>query len=108
MKPGVTYLPVASITVVACASPSRPTATMRPSLTATSAGNQGLPLPSSTRPFRIRRSNGCGRLADPENDQGGQPHHRGCTAATHTDDSSEPPCCDLRALNLSCFELLVL
>ncbi len=38
------------------ASPSRPTATMRPSLTAMSAGNHGLPVPSMTRPLRISRS----------------------------------------------------
>ena len=56
MKPGATYLPVASITRAACAFGSAPTATMRPPLTAMSAGNQGLPVPSRTRPFLIRRS----------------------------------------------------
>ncbi len=37
MKPGVTILPVASITRVAFALGERPTAAMRPSFTATSA-----------------------------------------------------------------------
>jgi hypothetical protein len=50
MKPGATNLPVASTTVVAEALARRPTAAMRPSFTATSAGNQGLP----GRPGRVR------------------------------------------------------
>jgi hypothetical protein len=56
MNPGVTNLPVASITRAACALPSFPIATMRPFCTATSAGNHGLPVPSITRPFLINRS----------------------------------------------------
>ena len=60
MKPGVDVrCRVASITRVACAPASVPTATMRPSRTPMSAGNHGLPVPSSTRPLRISRSNAC-------------------------------------------------
>jgi hypothetical protein len=68
INPGATYLPVASMTRVALASASVPTATIRPPRTPTSAGNQGLPVPSRTRALRIRRSNvagGCCGIARP-------------------------------------------
>ena len=56
MNPGATYLPPASMVRAACAFGSAPTAAMRPPCTAMSAGNQGLPVPSSTRAFLISRS----------------------------------------------------
>src|SRR5687767_2191851 len=53
MNPGATYLPAASIVVLACASCRPPTAAMRPSWMATSARVHGAPLPSITRALRI-------------------------------------------------------
>src|SRR5262245_58271470 len=55
MKPGATTRSVASIVRAARAEHS-PTATMRPSAIATSPGTPGAPLPSTTVPPRIRRS----------------------------------------------------
>ena len=56
MKPGATVSPVASMTRVAAASPRRPMSTIRPPRMPMSAASHGLPLPSRTRPFRIRTS----------------------------------------------------
>src|SRR5688500_10086053 len=56
MKPGATYLPVASIVVLACASRRSPTAAIRRSSMPTSARVQGAPLPSITRALRIKVS----------------------------------------------------
>ena len=58
MKPGATVIDVASMTVAAGASSGiRPIAAIVPSMIPTSAGNHGLPVPSTTRPFLIRTSN---------------------------------------------------
>jgi len=56
MKPGATTSPIASITDFALAPSRPPTATMRPSCTATSASKRGAFVPSTTVPPRIRRS----------------------------------------------------
>src|SRR6186997_2623377 len=62
-KPGATILPVASIVSVAFPSrdgspaPRRRTSTIIPSLTATSATNRSPPVPSTTVPPVILRSN---------------------------------------------------
>ena len=53
---GGNVFPKASMTRAAVASFKTPTTTMRPFRTPTSAGNQGLPVPSSTRPLRMSRS----------------------------------------------------
>src|SRR5262245_51455793 len=55
MKPGATTRSVASIVRSARADTS-PTATMRPSFTATSARSPGAPVPSTTVPPRMTRS----------------------------------------------------
>src|SRR3954470_3653227 len=55
MKPGVTVLPVASMTVAASAVTS-PTCTMRSPCTPTSARRAGDPVPSTTAPPRITTS----------------------------------------------------
>src|SRR5690606_17134125 len=55
-KPGVTSSPSASTTRAASPS-SRPIAAIAPSTTATSAVRAGAPVPSTTVPPRIRRSN---------------------------------------------------
>src|SRR5207253_6561608 len=54
MKPGATSWPAASSSRL----PRRPgpTSAMRPSLMATSASNEGAPVPSTTRPPRMTRS----------------------------------------------------
>src|SRR5580693_5667105 len=55
MKPGQTVWPPTS-TVRAAGSSAGPMATIRPSLTPTSAGTGAPPLPSTTTPPRSRRS----------------------------------------------------
>lgn len=59
MKPGDTTRPAASISR-APRSLIRPTDAMRPPAIATSAYRQGLPVPSTTLPLRMTRSNGVG------------------------------------------------
>jgi hypothetical protein len=61
MKPGATNNPLASITRAA-SPPGRPSATIRPSFTATSANCAGLPAPSSTRPPRISTSKSAAQM----------------------------------------------
>src|SRR5579871_3777454 len=56
MKPGATARPCASITRVALPATRGPTAAMRPSATARSPEMPGLPVPSISRPPRIRMS----------------------------------------------------
>src|SRR5215203_2725882 len=56
-KPGATTHPVASMTSVASPSTCSPTATMTPSCIATSPTNPGRPVPSTTMPPVILRSN---------------------------------------------------
>ena len=56
MNPGLTYMPVASISRLAVAFGIRPMRTIRSPLMAMSARNQSLPVPSITRPLRIRTS----------------------------------------------------
>src|SRR5688500_3558034 len=56
MKPGARNLPAASIVRFAFAAESAPIAAIFPPVTATSAMNHGLPEPSRTRAFLIRRS----------------------------------------------------
>src|SRR5882724_920123 len=63
MKPGATARPPASITLVASVSSSAPMAAMRPSRMARSPGLPAAPVPSSSRPPRIRMSKGIGSLA---------------------------------------------
>ena len=55
MNPGVTSMPAASI-VSRAASGASPTATMTPSLIATSARRAAAPVPSTTLPPRITKS----------------------------------------------------
>ncbi len=57
MKPGATYRPSALSTEVAVALPRLPIATMRSPRMPTSARIHGLPVPSNTRPPRMRMSN---------------------------------------------------
>ena len=57
MKPGVTSFPVASISSAASPTMVAATFTMRPFVTATSATRAGAPVPSTTVPPRISRSN---------------------------------------------------
>src|SRR5689334_2576333 len=64
MKPGATTSPVASISRLADPGSERPTATMRSPRTATSPRNHGLPVPSTTVPWRRSRSYS-GSAADP-------------------------------------------
>src|SRR5215213_5969869 len=59
MKPGATTRPRASMVRVAVACARFPIFTIRSSLIATSAVYAGRPEPSTTLPFRIKRSN-CG------------------------------------------------
>src|SRR5262245_45279173 len=59
MKPGATTQPVASLVRTARAATS-PTATIRSPRMATSPGAPGAPLPSTTVPPRIRRSQSIG------------------------------------------------
>src|SRR5687767_14502304 len=60
MKPGVTVLPVASMTRAAWPSSDGATAAMRSPSTATSARRAGAPLPSTTEPPRIRSDQAIG------------------------------------------------
>src|SRR3954454_3059366 len=55
-KPGATTHPSASMVCAAATSPSRPTATIRPSRTPRSAVYAGSPEPSTTVPARTSRS----------------------------------------------------
>src|SRR3954463_193740 len=55
-KPGQTIRPAASMILSACAPSRSPTAAMRPSSTATSPRNGGIPVPSTTSASRIRTS----------------------------------------------------
>src|SRR5580765_7478886 len=67
MKPGATMSPFASITRVAAAPSSGPTAAIRSPSTATSAATPGAPLPSTTVPPLMRSDqamNLLGRLDD--------------------------------------------
>src|SRR5689334_2385373 len=56
MKPGATTRPRASIDRAAVRSPSRPMAAIFPPRMPTSATNDGLPVPSTMRPSRMRMS----------------------------------------------------
>ena len=56
MKPGLTYIPVASISRRAVAPERRPMRTMRSPSMAMSARNQSSPVPSRTRPLRMMMS----------------------------------------------------
>ena len=56
MKPGLTYMPVASMTRRAVAAGMRPMRTIRSPSMAMSARNQSLPVPSMTRPLRMMTS----------------------------------------------------
>src|SRR5690349_4185655 len=68
MKPGATTRPLASMTRRAGASSgNRPTAAMRSPRIAMSPKNQGLPVPSTTRPPRINRSKGGSSSAGADN-----------------------------------------
>src|SRR5215470_142504 len=60
MNPGETIKSFASITRAARVGETSPISATRPSLIATSALNQGLPVPSTTRPPEIIRSNSAG------------------------------------------------
>src|SRR5690349_6886406 len=64
MKPGVTVRPAASMVRVACALLSRPISTMWSPRMPRSNAIQGLPVPSSTRPFRMSTSYRAGPCAD--------------------------------------------
>src|SRR5436190_23923335 len=78
MKPGVTRSPSASIVCVAAAS-TRPMAATLPSAIATSAVRAGAPLPSTTLPPVIRRSNTWrseGRDRDPVHVERVEPEER--------------------------------
>src|SRR2546427_12432010 len=56
MNPGATTRPAASMVRLASAPAYLPTPTILPSCTATSAINPSSPVPSTTRPFLIKRS----------------------------------------------------
>src|SRR5262245_16326073 len=64
-KPGVTSSPLASISSPALPD-SFPTATIRPSFTATSASRKAAPVPSATLPPRTVRSNVFAMFAAPD------------------------------------------
>src|ERR1700722_12297124 len=59
IKPGATTSPRASITVGAVPPRSRPITAIRPCRIPRSPRNDGLPVPSTNLPFRIRMSNVC-------------------------------------------------
>src|SRR5438874_7658504 len=61
MKPGATARPAASIVLLA-GPDNLPISTILPSLTPTSPRNDGMPEPSTTRPFLISRSYAIGFL----------------------------------------------
>src|SRR5262249_53332596 len=96
MKPGATTSPRASISRFAGPVSDRPTATTRSPRTATSPKNQGLPLPSTTRPWRMRRSYGASAAAgaaDRSMARRGQPSVRmwgSCFEGTAHDTASVP------------------
>ena len=66
MKPGATISPAASMTFVAGRPFRFPISVIFPPVMPTSAMRQGLPVPSTSLPPRMRTSNCCGNAASPK------------------------------------------